>query len=943
MNQTRLRSYQPSKDRKLRSRVKLYGTLLGNVLREHADNRIYTIVERFRKGYVNLRQRENPTRREKLDGAVNRLDLPTLQQVVRAFSVYFSLTNIAEENFQNWQRQIQIRSGKRLWRGSFDDTLAEFRERGVSTAQLQKLLNRTRYIPVITAHPTEAKRRTILESLRRIYLTGEELDNSQHSAFRREEIHSRLQAQIQILWKTDEMRPNKPSVADEVKNGLYYFRNVLFYAVPETYRNLERAIMKNYADEGGTRAIKVPSFLGFGSWIGGDRDGNPYVTADVTRTALRLQSREILREYIDRTTALVDILTQSSNIRDLSGEFVPRSTEERQIAKAAFHGGYSGYEREPYRRKLTTMAYRLGRNLEHVDQCLRGDLGGPRSHAYPSEDEFLDDLYQIRESLRAHGDANLAAGSLRDLIRLAETFGFYLARLDLRQESSRHTEAVAEVLQTSGTEKDYLALPEASRLSLLASLLDSPTPLDADPDDMTPPTLEVMEVFQVMAEMRVEISERAFGEYVISMTHHASHVLEVMLLAGLAGLAGRNTDGGWHCAIRISPLFETIDDLTRVEEVLEDLLGNATYVELLRASGNRQEVMLGYSDSTKDGGILASAWSLYRAQRNIIRITKEHGVECRLFHGRGGTVGRGGGPAHESILAQPHGTVNGQMKVTEQGEVLSYRYGTVGTAKYELSMGATGVLKASCHLLEGQHGHSHAFDPLVDRLAKLGEAAYRNLTDATSGFMDYFYEVTPAREIAQMNIGSRPSHRQKQDRSKNSLRAIPWVFGWAQSRHTLPAWYGIGTALETMRQEDPTVIDRFREMYQTWPFFNSLLDNSQMSLSKADMEIARGYAGLSRHADAARAIFDKVNQEYQRTVSQILDICQTSALLEDNPTLRLSLSRRNPYLEPLNHIQITLLGRHREFEETADDGANPYLDPLLRSINAIATGMRNTG
>ncbi|MEA3412537.1 MAG: phosphoenolpyruvate carboxylase [Pseudomonadota bacterium] len=942
MIQTRSRSYQPSMDRKLRSRVKLYGTLLGNVLREHAGERIYTIVETLRKGYVNLRKRENPTRRDKLDGAVNRLDLQTLQQVVRAFSVYFALANIAEENFQNWQRQVQIRSGKRLWRGSFDDTLAEFRERGVSAAQLQKLLNRTRYIPVITAHPTEAKRRTIMEGLRRIYLTSELLDDSRPSDFQREEIYARLQAQIQILWKTDEMRPNKPTVAEEVKNGLYYFRNVLFRAVPETYRNLERAIQKNYGDEGGTKAIQVPSFLSFGSWIGGDRDGNPFVTADVTRTALRLQSREVLREYIDRTRALVDILTQSTDVTDLSGQFLLSTTEERQIAKAAFRGGYAGYEREPYRRKLTIMAYRLGRNLEHVDQCLHGDLGGPRSHAYPSENEFLEDLYQLRESLRSHGDANLAAGSLRDLIRLVETFGFFLARLDLRQESGRHGEAVAEILRSLDLEEDYLALPESSKLSRLASLIASSTQLTVDQDDMSTPTREVMEVFRVMGEMRVEISERAFGEYVISMTHHASHVLEVMFLGWLAGLAGRNSDGTWHCAIRISPLFETIDDLSRSEEVLEDLLGNATYLELLRASGNRQEVMLGYSDSTKDGGILASAWNLYRAQRNIIRITEEHGVECRLFHGRGGTVGRGGGPAHESILAQPHGTVTGQMKVTEQGEVLSYRYGTLGTAKYELAMGATGVLKASCHLLSGQHGHSLAFDPLVDRLAQLGESAYRDLTDATSGIMDYFYEVTPAREIAQMNIGSRPSHRQKQDRSKDSLRAIPWVFGWAQSRHTLPAWYGIGTALETMRGEDPTVLDRFREMYQTWPFFNSLLDNTQMALCKADMEIARGYAGLSRHPDAAKTIYEKISREYERTVTQILDICQTSALLEDNPTLRLSLSRRDPYLDPLNHIQIALLGRHREFEETGD-GSNPYLDPLLRSINAIATGMRNTG
>lgn len=936
-------NFQPSTDKQLRQRVKLYGNLLGAVLRAQAGETVYAAVEKLRKSYLELRDRDDPDKRRRLLDAIAELDLATLEQVIRAFSTYFSLANVAEEAFLHRQRRVQVTTGKPLWRGSFDDTLRTFHERGVTAGQLQKFLDEMAFMPVFTAHPTEAKRRTVMEALRRIFLIGEELNNPQLSQYQRDEIVERLHAHIQILWKTDEVRLAKPSVEAEIKNGLYYFRNAIFHSVPDVYRNLERAIKRIYADSDSTTRVRVPSFLRFGSWIGGDRDGNPFVTPDVTRAAMRLQCRTVLQAYIERVQALGNILTHSDKLVTPSAPFKLSLERDRLIARTAFRDNPDQFVKEPYRRKLAIMAHRLRRNLLLADERLAGYLHGSLGEGYASEQDFLADLYVIRDSLRTHGDANLAGGRLKDLIRLAETFGFYLARLDLRQESGTHGAAVAEILERTGRARNYCQLPEADKLRLFDELLvNSAAPFPLDETSPTEATRQVVEVFYVMAEMREEISPRAFGSYVISMTHSASHVLEVMFLASLAGLAGRDDKGDWYCRIRISPLFETIDDLAHAEDVLTRLFSQAAYSELLRASGNCQEIMLGYSDSCKDGGILASTWHLYRAQQNIVAIAERFGVRCYLFHGRGGTIGRGGGPTHDAIMAQPPNTVQGQIKITEQGEVLSYKYSNTETATYELTMGATGLLKASSHLLVTVDEHLDDHVEAMDALARLGEQAYRELTDRTEGLLDYFYEVTPVMEIGQLNIGSRPSHRKQQDRSKNSIRAIPWVFGWAQSRHTLPAWYGIGYALEALRARDASYIDCLQDMYREWPFFRTLIDNTQMSLAKADMTIAREYADLSRAPETADKIYAMIKGEYERTVTQVREVAQVDELLTENPMLRLSLQRRSPYLDPLNHIQIMLLKRHRELapeQQTQDE----LLHPLLRTINAIAAGMRNTG
>jgi phosphoenolpyruvate carboxylase len=935
--------FDQPRDRELRSRVRLFGDLLGEILQEQAGEGLLNAVETLRKGYIRLRRQENPALRIRLLRLIEGLQPNELTYVIRAFNIYFSLVNIAEESFGHTQRRRLARLQGPLWFGSFSHTLQEFHAQGVEPYQLQLLLNQALYLPVFTAHPTEAIRRTVMLALRRLFLTGEKLNDRRLTREERADIIQELKQQIQVLWKTDEVRLHKPSVEDEIRNGLYYFRASLFDAVPQTYRYLEKAVKRVYTKEDGAPGVTVPGgLLRFGSWIGGDRDGNPFVTPATTVTALRLHMREVLIAYLRRVEELGNRLTHSERLCGFS----PTLLESIRADEANFSGAFADiprrYLHEPYRRKLGFMRYRLKLNLASVVQRMDDAAIEPAEQriGYVSEQAFLQDLQLIRDSLNANNDASLAEGLLKDLIRLVETFGFFLMQLDIRQESTRHTDAVSDICKILPDPIDYASLDETARQAFLTRALESAPPvLRREPlSDETRQTLEVFEVIQCMQQ---EVSENAFGNYVISMTHTASHILEVMFLAWLAGLAGRTGDE-WFCKIRISPLFETIDDLQHIEEVLTQLLGNATYRTLLDCPGKCQEIMLGYSDSCKDGGILASNWSLYEAQKKIIAIADHHHIRVRLFHGRGGTIGRGGGPTHESILSQPPGTVHGQIKFTEQGEVLRYKYSNAETAVYELSMGLTGLLKASLIVIKPREEDRRDYMGIMDELTRLGETSYRDLVDRTPGLFDYFYEVTPVTEIGLLNIGSRPSHRNRQDRSKSSIRAIPWVFGWAQSRHTLPAWYGLGTALEQWRQGDAARLATLQSMYQDWPFFRALLSNIQMSLFKGEMNIAREYTRLAVNRKAAESIFTKIREEYRRTVTQVLNVCGVQLLLEESPSLGLSLYRRNPYIDPLNNIQVTLLARYRD-TTLDEDQRERWLQPLLRSINAIASGMRNTG
>ena len=927
-------------DKNLRSRVRLLGVLLGEVLREQVGKDTYTVVERLRKGYLKLHEKHDPALYDRLTRLIQTLQPETLSAVVRAFSIYFVLVNIAEEAFQHRQRRRIAGKGSELWEGSFDHTLRQFRAQGIQPQQLQNILDDAAYIPVFTAHPTESKRLVIMNLLRRIFLTSEMLDAPKRRLDQREHTIRSLKTQIQTLWKTEEVRAVRPEVRNEIRLGLHYFQSSLFESVPQIFRRLQAGIERVYSDHEEYHGIQLPPFIRFGSWIGGDRDGNPFVTPEVTRQALNLQQQTILREYIRRVDDLIAELTFSNRFCTPNWSFTESLKTDNELCKQLFCDNPRRFEDEPYRRKLYIIRERLRLTLPSVDPDPT-EAEQARMGAYPDEKAFQRDLKLISHSLLSHGDGDAAEGGLQDLIHLAETFGFYLARLDIRQESTLHTKAVAEILNNTGDAAEYLDLTTKQRMSLLDKLITEGVSSPPEIDSLSKETRDILTVFELIAESKKTISPQAIGQYVISMTHQSSDIMEVAFLGSLAGLVGQR-EGAWFCQLEISPLFETIDDLKRSEAILQELFSNPCYRQLLAANDHRQEVMLGYSDSAKDGGIMSSAWNLYQTQKRIITLTNRHGLRCRLFHGRGGTVGRGGGPTHQSILAQPANTVNGEIKFTEQGEVLSYKYGNLETTIYELTMGITGLVKASQGLVRHVKQEKEQYAETMEEIAQLSEQHFRQLTEHTPGFLDYFYEATPVSEIALMNIGSRPSHRTKGNRSKSSVRAIAWVFGWGQARQNLPGWYGIGTALEQWRKNKPGRLKQLRTMYQDWPFFHALLNNAQMALTKSDMTIAWEYAQLCRDKQSRELIFNEIKTEYERTCRQILLIAQIDELLDDSPVLQQSIRRRDSYLDPLNHIQLGLIKRYRHSGLSEED-QELWLTPLLRSINAISAGLRNTG
>ncbi len=925
-----------TRDKQLRKRVKLLGKILGKVIESQAGMPTYEAVEKLRKGYLQLQKQQNPPLQAELTAFIESLSATELAPIIRAFNLYFSLVNLAEEEHQYHERQSQLQSDGPLWTGSVLNTIGEFKQQGLDAKQVQTLLNNLNYIPVFTAHPTESKRRAVMDNLRRIFLNIGALNEADtyNNDYVKDTIYKHLESQIKILWQTDEVRRHKPTVEDEIRNGIYYFRQSLFDAVPKVYRYMERALAKHYPND----KIESPNFLRFGSWIGGDRDGNPFVTHDTTVQALLLQSRAVIYEYKQRVFKLSAKLTHSSFISHISPQLINRLTlDDNDLIELVFKKRPQRFQNEPYRRLLFLMHGKLKQNIKYIEARINGDQLEKSRLAYHHESEFLDDLELIHNSLCGHGDDNLANAELQDLIRLVKTFGFYLMRLDIRQESNVHTDAVADLLVHVGV--DYHKLSEKEKLALLARHIASATIIDIQHLDLDDMTTEVLAVFNVMREMCKEISDKAFNNYVISMTHEASHVMEVLFLANQTGLAGYNA-GEPYCNIQIAPLFETIEDLEHIVPVTQALFENTTYKALLKASGNQQEIMLGYSDSAKDGGNLSSAWGLYQAQQRIMTLADAHGIDCRLFHGRGGTVGRGGGPTHFAILSQPTGTVRGSIKFTEQGEVLSYKYSNSETAMYELSLGVTGLMKASIGIVQSQPKDNPEHLEIMQQLAKEGEACFRKLTDDTKGFFNFFYEATPVTEIGLLNIGSRPSHRKKGNLSKSSIRAIPWVFGWAQARLTFPAWQGTGYALDRWIKQHGD--EQLKEMYQNWPFFRALMSNIQMALFKTDLAIGTQYSLLGQDQKIAQTVYTMIAEEYQRSEKNILEISGNESLMADTPSIALSLSRRNAYLAPLNNIQIALLRRYKSEQASAEE-KQIWLPALLNSINAIAAGMRNTG
>ena len=935
-------SFHAKSDQELRSRVKLLGKLVGNVLLKHETAEVFHAVESLRTGFIQLRKRNSEPRKKALIKLIASLNPAINSQVIRAFTLYFNLVNIAEEDFLHRLRRMSVQQqGHAAWVGSFFHTLAEFKDQGTSVENLQSLFDGLLYKPVFTAHPTESRRRTVMHHQREVFVIIDQLTDPRLSKFEREDLVDALQLQIETLWLTNEVRSSKPTVADEIKMGLHYFQRSLFEAVKIDYRHLERAIINTYGeDEHGNPVIAVPSFIEFGSWIGGDRDGNPFVTAEITRNALHMQAEEILSEQIRLIYRLTRVLTMSTRWFTPDAEFLRRLGLDEAMGIKSFDQRRDQFEDEVYRRKLYHMHYRLRKNLAVIRNQARGVETPNADHAYPDASEYLEDLYSIRDSLVSHGDFAAATGDLKDVIRIAETFGFHLVSLDIRQESSCHSRTVNEILRICN-DIDYEQLDETGRLDLLAEQINSGSMPVFEISRLSEEGRQTLEVFETIRDMRAQIGQRCIGSYVISMTHNASHIMEVMYLSYVVGLAGRRDDE-LFCSVEIAPLFETIEDLNHIDTVLDKLLQNEVYKQLLLQTGGIQEVMLGYSDSCKDGGIMSAAWGLYQAQQKVVQISDRHQLKCRIFHGRGGTITRGGGPTHDAIMSQPPGTVLGQIKFTEQGEVLSHKYGNAETANYELAMGITGLMKASIGARQEAATAYDEYHPVMQQLSDFSEHYYRELTDHTKGFFEYFYETTPVSEIGLMNIGSRPAHRRKGDLSKSSVRAIPWVFGWSMSRTTMPAWYGVGYAIDKWLDGKAARMKQLRAMNRHWPFFAAMFSNLQMSLFKSDMQIALEYSKLCDDQKLANLIFTMLQQENKRSIEAVLRVTNLKQLLANDAVLTLSLSRRDPYLDPLAYLQIDLLKKYRDETQSEEDRMQ-WQSALLSSINGIAAGLRNTG
>ncbi|WP_298973637.1 phosphoenolpyruvate carboxylase [uncultured Psychrobacter sp.] len=923
------------KNELLRERIRLLGSFLGEAISRQSGEDTLNTIETLRQGFIQERREHNDGQKQQLIELIASLDNQTLKNVIRAFSIYFFLANLTEENYLREQRRVMRAESNQSWEGSFRRTLSECRERQIEPEQIKELIDQLKFIPVFTAHPTEARRRTTMNILQTLYEHTDAMGVYPEGSRAFEQAKQKTAETIDLLWSSDEVRTRKPLVYDEINNGLHYFDASLFTAIPKVYRNIKDAIVEIYPE---LSDYALPAFVNFGSWIGGDRDGNPFVTHETTEMAVLMHANTVLRHYQVLIRKLRRELIHSDSIVTIAPEIYERIKDYSELDQQVFCYNPDDYNHEPYRRLLSLILAKIKATNQYIQS--QGTDENAAKDAYLSPAALLDDLRLIRKSVNTHDSAH-AEGLLLDTIRLVKTCGFHLAALDIRQDSGYHGEVIADIFANASNLPDYKALSEAERQEWLTRLLQKPgTPLIYT-DNLSEQTREQLALMQSVAKLRKLVGDDTFGSYVISMTNNASQLLEVLLLMRFAGLSGINDDGHLFAALPVAPLFETIEDLKNIDKIMPTVLDNPLYRELLEHSGNIQEIMLGYSDSSKDGGIITSAWQLYSAQQTITRIANQYGISTRLFHGRGGSVSRGGGSTHQAIAAQPAGTLNGQIKFTEQGEVLYAKYANPDTAVFELTMGITGALKASSSRFVAQPAQLDSYEALFADLADAGEQQYRALTDNTDGFYQFYSEATPVQEISLLNIGSRPAHRKKGLPSKSTIRAIPWVFGWSLARFTLPAWYGVGTALESVKQNEGLM----KEMNKNWPFFSAFISNIEMAFTKSEMNIAHAYSHLYKDERLRTQVMQAVEHEHALTHSGLNSLLEQTSLLSTQQELAASLQWRNAYLDPINYIQIELLKRMRQPDNNNAKSTDKLAveDPLIRSINALAAGLRNTG
>ncbi len=916
---------EPAKDLPLREDIRLLGRILGETVREQEGEPTYDLVEAIRQTSVRLHRGEDETALGELEGILGELTQAQAILIIRAFSYFSHLANIAEDQHHIRRNRAHALAGSAPKPGTLDHTLGDVERAGLGAREMRAFFDECFVSPVITAHPTEVRRASTLDREMEIARLLDELDRTELTQDERAEREMRLRRNVLALWQTPLLRRTKLTVADEVANGLSHWDHAFLPELPHLYCRIEDWLE---ADRGSFSRRELPPFFRIGSWIGGDRDGNPFVTADVLRETFALQSAKAIGFYRAELRALAAELPVS--------DFMVGVSDELRALADASPDRTPHRRNEPYRLAISLILARL----DATEAALRqsgpdgdGDEAEGAIGPYRGPRPFKADLDVLSQSLTAHGARILARGRLRALRRAVDCFGFHLATLDLRQNSEVHERTVAEILEAVAPGTGYADLPEAERIELLARELQNRRPLTSAFMDWSEETTSELRIFRTAARIHELYGPHAIENCIVSMTESVSDLLEIALLLKEVGLVRP----GERSTINVVPLFETIDDLRACGGLMDTLLSLPAYRDLLDRRGGVQEVMLGYSDSNKDGGFVTSGWELYKAEIGLVDVTRKHGVKLRLFHGRGGSVGRGGGPSYEAILAQPGGAVQGRIRITEQGEVVSSKYSNPEVGRRNLEILASATIEASL-LTPDTHAPDDRYLHAMEVLSDSAHKAYRGLVYDTPGFADYFWASTPITEIATLNIGSRPSSRKKTRRIED-LRAIPWVFSWAQCRLMLPGWYGFGTAVQSWLEGDPDEGLAFlREMYREWPFFRTLLSNMDMVLAKSSIAVAARYADLVPDAELRRTIFQRIRHEWQYSVDALLSIMEQDRLLQTNPLLDRSIRNRFPYLDPLNHLQVELLRKHR----TADSDAQT-LRGIQITINGISAGLRNSG
>ncbi|EKN68774.1 phosphoenolpyruvate carboxylase [Neobacillus bataviensis LMG 21833] len=906
----------------LRRDVKLLGNMLGEILVNHGGQELFEKVEKIRLMCKTLRTHFDQEIYKALKEEIAGLSSPMRKQVIRAFSMYFHLINAAEQNHRiRRRRQYQLQDETIVQPASIESAILKLKENDIHDEVIQNVLQTLSLELVITAHPTEATKRSILEIQQRIAVLLKQLDHPLLSTREQKKIEESLFNEVAILWQTDELREHKPTVLDEVRNGLYYFDQTLFEVLPEIHQEVAECLEKNYPNT----SWDVPNFLRFGSWIGGDRDGNPNVTHDVTWETLARQRRLVLKKYKNVLIDLMKRYSHSTTRVEVSDELLTFLEEKEDL-----------FLTEEKKWPIKTEVYRrvFAMIIERIRQVGKSGLG------YQSADELLADLFMIDNSLKQHHPTAHELKIIQKLIRQVQMFGFHLATLDIRNHSGEHEAAMTEILHKVQIAENYAALSEEEKIKILQDILMDPRPLLLLNEDYSAETQEMIKVFQMIKSAQEEFGKRAITVYLVSMTKSSSDLLEVLVLAKEAGLYRLHADGTLESHLHVAPLLETIDDLTAGPVIMEKLFNMPVYRNHLQILGNQQEIMLGYSDGSKDGGTLTANWKLYKAQIEIHEMAKRYHIGLKFFHGRGGSLGRGGGPLNKSILSQPAETVGDGVKITEQGEVLSSRYLLEDIAFRSLEQATSTLILTATHVLKEEHGYfrKQEWEVAIEEISSDALAKYQSLVFGDPDFLTYFTQGTPLKEIGDLNIGSRPMSRKNKGRFED-LRAIPWVFAWTQSRQLLPAWYAAGTGLESFAANNEQNLKLLQEMYEKWPFFQSTIDNLNMALMKADITTAKEYLTLVEDQSIADRIFTDILDEYEKTKAILLKITGDKELLDHTPNIKESVFRRNPYVDPLNFLQVDLIKELRKQDEPNEE----LLTEVLLTISGISAGLRNTG